>query len=490
MSKRLLLEGTDLEALIVRVHGEIGPTAKVVKAERVRTGGVAGFFAKERFELTVEVPDEVAYVPGPLVTPGSRGPAGSAGGGSAGGGSVGTVPGSAARWSGGDDAARRAEVDAGTAEVQPVGIDALLAAADAADRHGAPRGESADDEIAPVSTEQDTFASILDSVRQLASETRQADEAAAAAAASASAGPATGLGAAAAASGGTAAAGAAAFGAAATGGPVSAAPTPPVAPPLGQTSARRSNPWARKTAPSGPTPVVLDKEVRPAEFVVVRTTGASIPELLQVGVPRRLLSELPAGQGTYPLSQVLSRVPRAPAVVREPASVVVVAGQGEQVVEAARLIARRIGVPDSGIALAGRLDPQTGYGPWVITGMSARRLRAATVESEAPLVVALGVGADASDWTIASSLVASFDPDQVWAVVEADRSLADARRWMTAVGQHRPFDALAARNVSSTSQPAAILELGVPVGLLDGFAASALVWAALLDEHLDDPTWD
>lgn len=489
MSKRLLLEGTDLEALIVRVHGEIGPTAKVVKAERVRTGGVAGFFAKERFELTVEVPDEVAYVPGPLVTPGSRGPVGTPGAGS-----VGTVPGSAARWGGGDDAARRAEVDAGTAEVQPVGIDALLAAADAADRHGAPRADGAEgtaDGVAPVSTEQDTFASILDSVRQLASETRQADEAAAAAAAStaqraAGAGAGGGLGAAAAASGSTAAAGAAAFGTAAP-----ASPAGPLAPgPLGQTSARRSNPWARKSAPSGPTPVVLEKEVRPAEFVVVRTTGASIPELLQVGVPRRLLSELPAGQGTYPLSQVLSRVPRAPAVVREPASVVVVAGQGEQVVEAARLIARRIGVPDSGIALAGRLDPQTGYGPWVITGMSARRLRAATVESEAPLVVALGVGADASDWTIASSLVASFDPDQVWAVVEADRSLADARRWMTAVGQHRPFDALAARNVSSTSQPAAILELGVPVGLLDGFAASALVWAALLDEHLDDPAWD
>lgn len=472
MSKRLLLEGTDLEALIVRVHGEIGPKAKVVKAERVRTGGVAGFFAKERFELTVEVPDELAYVPA-LVTPGSRGPVGGLGG-------LGTVPGATGDASApsGDDAALRAAVDAGTADVQPVGIDALLAAADAADRHGAPRAAEPDDEpLAPVSTEQDTFASILDSVRQLASETRQADEAAAAAQTAQA-----GLGAQAAQPGPavqTAAATAAAFGVA-----------PGAAAPLGQTSARRSNPWARKTAPSGPTPVVLDKEVRPAEFVVVRTTGASIPELLQVGVPRRLLAELPAGQGTYPLSQVLSRVPRAPAVVREPASVVVVAGQGEQVVEAARLVARRVGVPDSGIALAGRLDPQTGYGPWVITGMSARRLRAATVESEAPLVVALGVGADASDWAIASSLVASFDPDQVWAVVEADRSLADARRWMTAVGQHRPFDALAARNVSATSQPAAVLELGVPVGLLDGFPATALVWAALLDEHLDDPAWD
>lgn len=458
MSKRLLLEGTDLEALIVRVHGEIGPTAKVVKAERVRTGGVAGFFAKERFELTVEVPDEVAYVPGPLVTPGSRGNLGSTGP---------AAPSVAAGLgASGDDAARRAAVDEGTADVQPVGIDALLAAADAADRHGSTRETApGDDSVAPVSTEQDSFASILDSVRQLASETRQADEAAAAAAAAAP--PAQpGL--------------AGSF----------LGTVPAAAAPLGQTSARRSNPWARKSSPSGPSPVVLDKEVRPAEFVVVRTTGASIPELLGVGVPKKLLAELPAGQGTYPLSQVLARVPRAPAVVREPASVVVVAGQGEQVVEAARLVARRVGVPDSGIALAGRLDPQSGYGPWVITGMSARRLRAATVESEAPLVVALGVGADASDWTIASSLVASFDPDQVWAVVEADRSLADARRWMTAVAQHRPFDALAARNVSATSQPAAILELGVPVGLLDGFPASALVWAALLDEHLDDPAWD
>ena len=465
MSKRLLLEGTDLEALIVRVHGEIGPTAKVVKAERVRTGGVAGFFAKERFELTVEVPDEVAYVPGPLVTPGSRGSLGSAGPAAS---SV--VAGLGAS---GDDAARRAAVDEGTADVQPVGIDALLAAADAADRHGSTRETApGDDSVAPVSTEQDSFASILDSVRQLASETRQADEAAAAAAASA---PPAQPGLAGSFLGTV---------------PAAAAPFGQTSAPLGQTSARRSNPWARKSATSGPSPVVLDKEVRPAEFVVVRTTGASIPELLGVGVPKKLLAELPAGQGTYPLSQVLARVPRAPAVVREPASVVVVAGQGEQVVEAARIVARRVGVPDSGIALAGRLDPQTGYGPWVITGMSARRLRAATVESEAPLVVALGVGADASDWTIASSLVASFDPDQVWAVVEADRSLADARRWMTAVAQHRPFDALAARNVSATSQPAAILELGVPVGLLDGFPASALVWAALLDEHLDDPAWD
>src|SRR5690606_30591013 len=116
-------------------------------------------------------------------------------------------------------------------------------------------------------------------------------------------------------------------------------------------------------------------------------------------------------------------VPRAPRLVREPASVVVVAGQGEGVVETALALARRLGLPDSGVALAGRLPPLHGYGPWVLTGISARRLRAATVESESPLVVALGVGADASDWSVATGLVEAFDPDQLWADVEADRSV-------------------------------------------------------------------
>src|SRR5690554_3444572 len=60
MPRQLLLEGSDLEALVRQARAELGPGAKVVKAERVREGGIGGFFAKERFELTVEVPDDVA----------------------------------------------------------------------------------------------------------------------------------------------------------------------------------------------------------------------------------------------------------------------------------------------------------------------------------------------------------------------------------------------------------------------------------------------
>ena len=67
MQTRLLLEGPAIEPLLARVHAEHGPRARIVKAERVRAGGFGGFFARERFEVTVEVDDaEPGTAPAPV----------------------------------------------------------------------------------------------------------------------------------------------------------------------------------------------------------------------------------------------------------------------------------------------------------------------------------------------------------------------------------------------------------------------------------------
>ena len=134
MSTRLLLEGDDLEHLLTRVRAEYGPDATVVRAERVRTGGIAGFFARERFELTIEVPE--------------RGPLGG--------------------WA----RSGRGALGAQRTRPEATGIDALLDAADAAERGDPPLALPA--AAVPVadgpqlSTGRDTFASVLDSVRSMA----------------------------------------------------------------------------------------------------------------------------------------------------------------------------------------------------------------------------------------------------------------------------------------------------------------------------------
>jgi hypothetical protein len=47
-------EGPDLSALLERVQDELGDDAVIVGAEKVRSGGIGGFFQRERFEVTVD----------------------------------------------------------------------------------------------------------------------------------------------------------------------------------------------------------------------------------------------------------------------------------------------------------------------------------------------------------------------------------------------------------------------------------------------------
>ncbi|MFI7585890.1 hypothetical protein ACIB24_02300 [Spongisporangium articulatum] len=56
MAASLLLEGPDLRALLEQAHQQGGPQARIVRAEKVRHGGVFGFFAREVFEVAVEIP--------------------------------------------------------------------------------------------------------------------------------------------------------------------------------------------------------------------------------------------------------------------------------------------------------------------------------------------------------------------------------------------------------------------------------------------------
>jgi hypothetical protein len=57
---RVLLEGPAIEPLLAQVRDEYGSKVRIISADKVRSGGVGGFFAKQHYELSVEVPDESA----------------------------------------------------------------------------------------------------------------------------------------------------------------------------------------------------------------------------------------------------------------------------------------------------------------------------------------------------------------------------------------------------------------------------------------------
>lgn len=56
-------EGSNLESVLEEVRARYGDTVTIVEANRLRKGGVGGFFAKERYEVVVDVDEEPTELP-------------------------------------------------------------------------------------------------------------------------------------------------------------------------------------------------------------------------------------------------------------------------------------------------------------------------------------------------------------------------------------------------------------------------------------------
>lgn len=420
MPTRLLLDGEDLAGLMRRVRTEMGPDAVIVKAERVRTGGVAGFFAKEHFELTVEVPER----PRARI---SRRPAAIA-------------PAPAAGLSALLDAADAAEVQEQVGRATTAASEAASAAPAAGPR---------------VSTDADTFASLLASIDDMADV------------------PVT---------------------------PPTPAPPAPVEPTAAESAlagiAARLQPMAR-FAPRGAvvTPVTLDPihgAVPTADIVVPapRAGGGNRRALLALGVPAALLGKGPLDE-TLPLSDLLANLGRPPALLRTPGAIVAVVGDSAHALAVATQMADRVGLDPHDVVLAGEMQAVAGHGRRLLSPSAAARHRARVADGEQVSIVAIGVGTAAEDWPTAAQFLAELGPDQAWVVVDARRKPADLRAWVSAVGGTRTFDVAAASAVHETQEPGTVLGLGLPVGWIDGLPTTPVVWAAVLSERLDvGARWD
>ena len=107
-------------------------------------------------------------------------------------------------------------------------------------------------------------------------------------------------------------------------------------------------------------------------------------------------------------------------------------------------------------------------------GRSWRRAATPTL-----VVVDDPIGIRTTAW--ARHVLDALEPSAVWAVVDAQRKPEDVVAWAERIGG---IDAIALDGTDQTASPAAVLGTGVPVGLIDGHAATPARWAAVLDERL------
>jgi hypothetical protein len=448
----VLLEGPAIEPLLAQVREEYGSGVRIISADKVRSGGFGGFFAKQHYELSVEVPDSKPS-PSP-VTPAAQ-----------------TLEQLLERAESRD----RVLPDSTQDEEQPeravgrfAGIgdtEPAVGRRDLADTGAA---------FAELMAGLDKADDLAGGIRSVPRPTPKAD--------SQTVRPFRP--------------------AQATGQPVNGGNTvkpAPHVPSLAELmgglgmSDEEAVAFDQAVSRAGPprTPAeaysAVPPAAPPAEAPAVRTPTALRPiasdpvvmNLISVGMPESMAAEITGGDTYAGVLTALAHRPAAPEIPEAPGEILVLAGDLAHLVPIGKELLHRIGLDQSHLLLAGPTSAGTGlHSSKVMHTAEDAAARAEKLQSaDSAWIVMLDAPVGGTDSIWVNDICDALAATAVWAVVDATRKTKDTAKHLRALGD---VEALVVHNVELTSDPATVLGLDLPIVSLDGKPATPHAWAAML----------
>lgn len=256
----------------------------------------------------------------------------------------------------------------------------------------------------------------------------------------------------------------------------------PAAPPAAPQLAAAPLPAAAPPAAPHPAPTAAQPAAPPATtFAAPRPADSPLVlrrQLSEIGVPIHLLPDT----ATDPVRAVRAIVAALPETPQPPVgrgAILAVAGPAAELIDAGRYLAAAFSIEPERVWTAGL---PTGAVPGALILADAWDAAAAARgarEHPGRLVLALvATDADhAAGVRQPAGVLAALRAEATWAVVDATRKPADLRRQLAALG---PVTAAVVTNAADTASPATVLELGLPVALLDGRPATRRRWLEAL----------
>lgn len=204
-------------------------------------------------------------------------------------------------------------------------------------------------------------------------------------------------------------------------------------------------------------------------------------QLRQVGVPVSVNPRADTHSLYEALESILEELPQPVAPPRGAGQVLAIVGESGPALQAAHTCAAMLRLPRNSIAVAGlpeQSDGEIDY-PSIGSRQQAMRLRTELSRTDSPSIVVIATDATeaGSDDPWAGEMLAALRPTAVWAVVDARWKTEDSRAQLELLGQ---VDALVVHSAQLSASPASVWDLDLPLGLLDGRAASTFAWTGLL----------
>ncbi|MFI5932635.1 hypothetical protein [Actinoplanes sp. NPDC051494] len=526
----MLLEGPAIEPLLAQVRDEYGSSVRIISADKVRSGGFGGFFAKQHYELSVEVPDESESAAPRRPAPADDGPQtleqllaraesrdqiapdGPAAG----------APALGARGLGRSDRAmgRGAGMEDTAAAVggRDFAGSALGGNLPGAGLGGNLAGPGTPTSNRGLSDPQSAFAELMANLDRAEAYNRPTSPAAAprppAAEPDHNDGPSVRP-----------------FRPAqATGSPVnggsagSVRPLPPVpslaelmggfgvndgpAAPANAAATRaaqnpappRSPAAAYGLAPTSPAPASLVETLGGlglgspgAPVTVTPMAGPGYPpgmgqplhydtvqqNLIKVGMPPEMAAEIVGGDTYAGVLSVLASRPMAPGVPDAPGEILVLAGDFDHAVPIGKKLCEQSGIDPAHLLMGGPTAAGTGmHSSRILGDPETAKTKAEKLQSaDHAWIVVVDATVGRTDPIWVTDMCEAIGATAVWAVVDATRKTKDTARHLRALGD---VEALVVHSVEITSDPATVLGLELPIVSLDGKPATPHSWAAML----------
>jgi hypothetical protein len=179
----------------------------------------------------------------------------------------------------------------------------------------------------------------------------------------------------------------------------------------------------------------------------------------------------------------LKALPAAPELPKAPGNIVAVVGEGDSAWDSAVELARSIGLDERALvyltagSAPAKVAPARRVTELEQLGTRIDRWRKRSTPTIA--VVDAPMSLKAASWN--RQALNALDAEAVWLVVPATRKTDDVAGWASRLGH---MDGLVITDVDASSDPASVLQLGVPVAWLDGRPATPGAWAGLLVDRL------
>ncbi|MFC7528120.1 hypothetical protein [Actinoplanes sp. GCM10030250] len=201
--------------------------------------------------------------------------------------------------------------------------------------------------------------------------------------------------------------------------------------------------------------------------------------LISVGMPEPMARKITGGDTYAGVLSVLAARPAAPGIPDGPGEILVLAGEVHTAVPIAKQLLEQIHVDQTHLLLAAPSTAGTGlHSSRLISSRGAAESRAEKLQgSEHPWIVVIDAPVGGTDPFWVNDMSDALGATALWAVVDATRKTADTARHLRNLGE---VEALVVHSVELTADPASVLGLEVPIFSLDGRPATPHAWAAML----------